>query len=208
MLRHLEEVLATKDRLVWPSPWITLFFLPRDSLRVGERRFDQVVTKLYRLTGSIYQHAIGTFNTYSWGSTHRSLTDTDGGYNLEGAGFSHHTLRPSQMTVLCFSPKGPTWSQVIQVQHKPLAIKIKAHSHRVAFMPLDLYRTLQLHLVIANGLQLLKWVVKDNTRGITKMQLWYLKDQRRWPEGVNVSQLKFFEENYPISRNWPDAPLF
>jgi hypothetical protein len=29
------------------------------------------------------------------GSTHRSLTDTDGGYNLGGANFLHHSPRPS-----------------------------------------------------------------------------------------------------------------
>jgi hypothetical protein len=41
---HPEEVLAIKDRLAWPSPWITSFFLPPDSLEVGERGFEQVVT--------------------------------------------------------------------------------------------------------------------------------------------------------------------
>jgi hypothetical protein len=40
------------------------------------------------------QHVISTFNTFSWGPTHRSLTDTGGGYNLGGAGFSHHPSRP------------------------------------------------------------------------------------------------------------------
>jgi hypothetical protein len=33
------------------------------------------------LPGPYLQHAIGTFNTCSWGPTHRSLTDTGGGYN-------------------------------------------------------------------------------------------------------------------------------
>jgi hypothetical protein len=48
-----------------------------------------------RLTGSIYKYAIGTFNTCLRGSTHRSLTDTGGAYNLGGAGFPHLTPQPS-----------------------------------------------------------------------------------------------------------------
>jgi hypothetical protein len=43
------------------------------------------------------QHVISTFNTCSRGSTHRSLTDIDGGYNLGGACLPHHTPRlPNQ----------------------------------------------------------------------------------------------------------------
>jgi hypothetical protein len=38
-------------------------------------------------------------------------------------------------------------------------------------MRLDLYRSLQLCLAITNGLQLLKGVVKEDSSGITKMQL-------------------------------------
>jgi hypothetical protein len=38
-------------------------------------------------------------------------------------------------------------------------------------MPLNLYQTLQLRLTIANDLQLLKGAVKDDSGGITKMQL-------------------------------------
>jgi hypothetical protein len=99
---HLKEVLATKDRLTWSSHWVTSLFLPHDILGVGKRGFSQVVTQLHRLTGPIYQHAIGTFNTCSWGPTHWSLTDTGRCYNLGGAGFSHHTPWPSQSTVSTF----------------------------------------------------------------------------------------------------------
>jgi hypothetical protein len=37
--------------------------------------------KLLSLPGSYHRHAIGTFNTCSWGLTHWSLTDTSEGYN-------------------------------------------------------------------------------------------------------------------------------
>jgi hypothetical protein len=87
---HSEEVLATKDRLT-RSPWVTSFFLPRNSLGLGKRRFNEVVTLLHQLTGPIYQHVISTFNTCLRGPTHQSLTDTGEGYNLEGSSFLHHT---------------------------------------------------------------------------------------------------------------------
>jgi hypothetical protein len=84
--------MAIKDRLAWLSSCVTSFSLPNGNLGVGERGFGQVVTQLHQLTGLIYQHVISTFNACSWGPTHQSLTDTGGGYNLEGAGFSYHTL--------------------------------------------------------------------------------------------------------------------
>jgi hypothetical protein len=46
------------------------------------------------------------------GPTHQTLTDTGGGYSLEGAGFPHTTPLPSQPTVLPIPPKGPTRSPV------------------------------------------------------------------------------------------------
>jgi hypothetical protein len=58
--------------------------------------------RLLGLLGPYHHNAIGTFNTYSRGPTHLSLTDTSGGYSLEGADFPHTTLRPSQLTVSTF----------------------------------------------------------------------------------------------------------
>jgi hypothetical protein len=50
---HPKEVLESKDRLARPSPWVASFFLPHNSLRVGERGFSQVVTQLHQLTRPI-----------------------------------------------------------------------------------------------------------------------------------------------------------
>jgi hypothetical protein len=122
MSLHPKKVLVIKDGLARPSSWVTSFFLPHDSLRVGERGFGQVVTQLYQLTAAIYQYVIGMFNTYSWGPTRRLLNNTGNGYNLGGAGFPHHTPRPSQPTVLHFPPKDPTRSQV---NHSTLATGLK-----------------------------------------------------------------------------------
>jgi hypothetical protein len=57
------------------------------------------------LLGPHRQHVINTFNTCSWGPTHWSLTDTSGGYNIEGVDFPHHSSHPYQSTVLRF----PLW---------------------------------------------------------------------------------------------------
>jgi hypothetical protein len=53
MLQHPGEVLTTEDGLARPSSWVTSFPLPRESFRVGERDFSQVVTWLHQLTGPI-----------------------------------------------------------------------------------------------------------------------------------------------------------
>jgi hypothetical protein len=50
-----------------------------------------VGNRLLGLPSLYHWHAIGTFNTCSQGLTHRSLTDTGRGYNLEGANFPRHT---------------------------------------------------------------------------------------------------------------------
>jgi hypothetical protein len=64
------------------------------------------------LLGTYHQHVISTFNTCSRGSTHWSLTDTDGDYNLGDVGLPHHTPWPSQPMVLHFPPKDPARSPV------------------------------------------------------------------------------------------------
>jgi hypothetical protein len=65
---------------------------------VGERGFDQVVTKLHQLTGPITS------------ACDRYMTNTGGGYSLEGADFPHSTPQPFQLTVLPFLAKGPAQS--------------------------------------------------------------------------------------------------
>jgi hypothetical protein len=68
-----------------------------------------------------HQHAIGTFNTCWWGSTHRSLTDAGGGYSLGGAGLPHTTPRPCRPTVSTFqlrAPLGLHFNQVLLTKPK------------------------------------------------------------------------------------------
>jgi hypothetical protein len=118
---HLKEILAIKSRLDQPLSWVASFFLPRDSLGVGERMFGEVVTQLHRLTGPIYQHTISTFNTCSRGPTHRSLTDTGRGYNLRDVDFTHITPLPSHPMVSAFylsAPSGLQFNQALPTKPK------------------------------------------------------------------------------------------
>jgi hypothetical protein len=59
------------------------------------------------LLGPYLQHVLSTFNTCSRGPTHRSLTDTCGGYNHKGADLPHHSPRPSRLTVFHFPLMAP-----------------------------------------------------------------------------------------------------
>jgi hypothetical protein len=103
---------------------VCAFSLRRESsdMILGDKPLIFEVVLSQRLTtrfiGLIYQHAIGTFNTCSRAPTHRSLTDTSGGYNLEGADFPHHTLRPSQPTISAFHLKASSDLQFNQYSTK------------------------------------------------------------------------------------------
>jgi hypothetical protein len=103
-----EEGLPTQFTVWWlTDPWVcTQLISHNNQWRSGEKsNFYWWPTT--RLTGPIYQHVISTFNTCSQGPTHRSLIDTSGGYNLGGADFLYHTLRPSQPVVSAFHLRAP-----------------------------------------------------------------------------------------------------
>jgi hypothetical protein len=96
----------------WVAHGTCLNFSPNTTIEAMRWSQSSVDSMLLGLLGPYYEHAISTFNTYSRGLTHRSLSDTGGGYNLGGASLSHHTPRPSQLMVLCFPPKAPAQSRV------------------------------------------------------------------------------------------------
>jgi hypothetical protein len=94
---------------------------PTTSNEIVEKSQASVDNQLLGLPGPYHWHAIGTFNTYSQGPTHWSLTDSGGGYNLKGAVFSHTTLRPSQSAVFTFHqrvPLGLQFNQVLSIKPK------------------------------------------------------------------------------------------
>jgi hypothetical protein len=73
------------------STGLYLVSLPKQSLKQWGQSQHSIDGRLLGLPGLYLRHAIDTFNTCSRGPTHRSLTDTGGGYNLRGVGF-HITL--------------------------------------------------------------------------------------------------------------------
>jgi hypothetical protein len=82
--------------LSWASQWSS-----------GGQSQASINGRLLCLLGPYHQYAIGTFNTYSRGPIHRSLTDIGGGYNLESAGFPCTTPRPSRPVVSPFYLRAP-----------------------------------------------------------------------------------------------------
>jgi hypothetical protein len=132
-----------------------LSFSPNPAIEAVGLSQVSVDDKLLGLPGPYHQHAIGTFNTCSQGRTHRSLTDTVGGYNLGDADLPHHTLRPSQPTVSTFHPRAPSG---LQFNHKPsIKSRFKFKEHIATTWSSDhsvIYRGLHLHLAIATDLSL------------------------------------------------------
>jgi hypothetical protein len=86
----------------WPVRRSIPSFSPEPANEAGGVSQPPDGDQLLGLPGLYHRHAIDTFNTCSRGPTHRSLTDTDGGYDLEGAGFLHTTPRPSKSVVSPF----------------------------------------------------------------------------------------------------------
>jgi hypothetical protein len=97
----------------WPIRGSVPNFSPKpinEAVGLSQASIDN---KLLGLLGPNHQHAIVTFNTCSRWSTHRSLIDTGGGYNLGGTNFSHTTLWPSQPTISTFHLRAPPGLRLI-----------------------------------------------------------------------------------------------
>jgi hypothetical protein len=95
---------APTDQSVGPYP-ASLSSQPMKQWRQSQASIND---RLLGLVGPYHHHATGTFNTCSWGSTHRSLTDTGGGYNLRGAGLPHTHSPTFPTSHLHFSLVAPT----------------------------------------------------------------------------------------------------
>jgi hypothetical protein len=79
--RRLTDLRVRTQFLFWANQWSS-----------GESQ-TSINSMLLGLPSPYHQHAIGTFNTCSWGPTEWTLTDTGGDYNLEGASLPHtHSL--------------------------------------------------------------------------------------------------------------------
>jgi hypothetical protein len=112
-------------------------------------------------------------NTCSRGSTHRSLTDTGGGYSLEGVVFPHTTPQPFQLMVSPFHLSAPSG---LQFNHKPsIKSSFKFKEPTIATWSSDhsvIYRDLHLHLAIANNISLATGFTRIDQK-VFLMQLGY-----------------------------------
>jgi hypothetical protein len=86
----------------WPIRVSMPSFSPDPTNEALEKAKTSINSRLLGLPGPYHRHVIGMFNTCSRGPTHRSLTDTGGGYNLGGADLPHTTPWPSQPTISTF----------------------------------------------------------------------------------------------------------
>jgi hypothetical protein len=96
----------------WPIRGSIPSFSPEPANEVGGVSQAPDGDQLLGLSVSYHRHVIGTFNTCSWGPTHRSLTDTGRGYNLGGVSLPHTHSLTFPTSCLPFPPKGPTRSLV------------------------------------------------------------------------------------------------
>jgi hypothetical protein len=103
---------------------------------VGKRKI-YVDNQLLDLPGPYHRYVIGTFNTCPRGPTHRSLTDTGGGYNLEGVGFSYTTHRHFVPTVSPFHLRARSVSNLTKNLTQDPRFKFKkTYGCHMVFRPL------------------------------------------------------------------------
>jgi hypothetical protein len=97
------------------DPRVRTQFLSRANQWSSGESQTYINSRLLGLQGPYHRYAIGTFNTCSWGTTKRSLTDTGGGYNLGGIGSPHiHSLTfpTSCLSFPLVAPPGLHFNQV------------------------------------------------------------------------------------------------
>jgi hypothetical protein len=104
------------DRSAGPYP----VSLPSQPMKQW-RKPTVVDDMLLGLPDPYHRHAVGTFNTYSWGPTHLSLTDTGGVYNLKGVSLPHTHYPTFSTRCLHFPlrvPPGLQFNQVLSTKSK------------------------------------------------------------------------------------------
>jgi hypothetical protein len=139
------------DRSAGPYP----ASLPNQPMKQGGVSQAPDDDQLLGLPGPYHRHAIGTFNTCSWGSTKQSLIDTGGGYNLEGVGLPHThspTFPTSYLPFPLVASPGLHFNQV-PVINQSLSFK-EPMAATWSFDHSATYRSLHLCLAITNDLSL------------------------------------------------------
>jgi hypothetical protein len=112
-----EKGLPTQSPARRPTdPWVHTQFLSWANQWSSGESQTSINSRLLGLPGPYHRHAIGTFNTCSRGPTEQSLTDTGGGYNLEGASLPHihfSTFPTSCLPFPLVAPPGLHFNQTL-----------------------------------------------------------------------------------------------
>jgi hypothetical protein len=129
--------------------------------------------RLLGLPGPYHRHAIGTFNTCSRGSTHRSLTDTGGGNNLGRASLPHTTPQPFEPDVSTFHLWPLPVSSLAKFHQLKQSAEFKEPMTTTwSFNHSAIYHSLDLHPAIANDLSPVIGVARIDQK-VVIMQLGY-----------------------------------
>jgi hypothetical protein len=139
------------------DPRVRTQFLSRANQWSSGESQTSINSRLLGLPGPYHRHAIGTFNTCSWGPTEWSLIDTGGVYNLEGAGLPHThspTFPTSCLPFPLVAPPGLHFNQVPAI-NQSLRFK-EPMSAMWSFDHSSIYRSLHLRLASANDLSLVE----------------------------------------------------
>jgi hypothetical protein len=110
---------STAHRLT--DPHVCTQFISRANKWSSVESHTSINNRLLGLPGPYHRHAIGTFNTCSWGPTHRSLTNIGGSYNIGGAGFprTHSLTFPTNCLLFpLVAPPGLHFNQVLTTKPK------------------------------------------------------------------------------------------
>jgi hypothetical protein len=131
-----EKELSTQSTVRWlTDPWVCTQFLSRANQWSSGESQASINSRLLGLLDPYHRHAIGTLNTCSRGSTHRSSTNTGRGYNLGGAIFPHTHSPTFPSSCLHFPLKAPPG---LHFNQPPTWIFDQAvFGRHVVFWPLD-----------------------------------------------------------------------
>jgi hypothetical protein len=141
----------------WPICGPPSSFSPTLNQRSSGQSQTTVDGRLLGLSGPYHRHAIDTFNTCSRGPTHRSLTNTGGGYNPEGASFPHTTPRSSWLTISTFHLRAPPGLQFnhnlpkSQIEFKGPMTSMWSSDHSTIYHVLHLRLAMAINLCLAIG---------------------------------------------------------
>jgi hypothetical protein len=152
-----EEGLPSQSTSRRPSDLrVCTQLLSHNSQRAVRKSQAPVDNRLLGLPDPYHRHAISMFNTCSRGLTERSLIDTGGGYNIGGVGLphTHSPIFPTNCPHFSLmAPPGLHFNQVLANRLKCLVFK-EPMATTWRFDHSTIYRSLHLHLAIANDLSL------------------------------------------------------